>query len=107
MIYELRIYHIYPNRMEAIQDRFKNHTIRLFEKHGLKMLDFWEDVVDGDKIFYILEHNDIESRNANFKSFKSDPKWEEVKIASELNGPIVEKIEGYFMKRLPFSPSRI
>lgn len=105
MLYELRIYHIYPNRMDAIHKRFSNHTIGLFAKHGMKMIDFWQDAEGSDKIFYILEHQDMESRNKGFDAFINDPQWIEVRDQSELDGPIVEKIEDYFLDRVPYSPA--
>lgn len=104
MVYEFRIYHIYPNRMDAIHKRFSNHTIGLFAKHGIKTVDFWEDAEGNNKIYYILEHSDMEARNRNFEAFKNDPEWNEVKRLSELDGQIVEKIESYFMNRVPYSP---
>ena len=51
MIYEFRIYHIYPGKMVAIHKRFSNHTIDLFAKHGMKTVDFWEDAVGNNKIY--------------------------------------------------------
>lgn len=104
MIFELRVYHMYPNRMDAIHKRFSNHTIGLFAKHDMKTVDFWEDAEGSNKIYYILEHKDMESRNKNFEAFIIDTEWIEVKRLSELDGPIVEKIEVYFMNRVPYSP---
>lgn len=105
MLYELRIYHIYPGRMDAIHKRFSNHTLNLFKKHGMKTVDFWEDAEGNNKIYYILEHKDMESRTRNFEAFINDPEWIEVKRLSELDGPIVEKVESFFMKRVPYSPA--
>jgi hypothetical protein len=105
MIYELRIYHIHQGKMEDINKRFQNVTINLFRKHGMNIIDFWEDAEGDNKIFYLVEHKDIESRNKNFESFRNDPEWIDAKSKSELNGPIVEKIESYFMRRVPYSPA--
>lgn len=104
MIYELRIYHIHPGKMADIHRRFSTLTLRLFEKHGMRTVDFWEDAEGKNIIYYILEHKDMESRNKAFNEFLNDPEWIEGKRLSELNGPIVERIENYFMKRVPYSP---
>ena len=104
MIYELRIYHIHDGRMEAIHERFSNHTLKLFEKHDMRTVDFWKDAQENNKIYYILEHQDKEARDKNFEAFVNDPEWIEVKRQSELSGPIVEKIENFFMERTPYSP---
>lgn len=105
MIYELRTYHIHPGKMKDIQNRFSTLTLDLFKDHGMNTLDFWEDAEGRNTIYYVLEHKDKESRNANFKAFENDPKWVEGKRLSELNGPIVEKVEIIFMNRVPFSPA--
>lgn len=105
MIYELRIYHINPGKMEDIHNRFSNLTLELFKKHGMNTVDFWEDAEGKNIIYYILEHKDMETRNQSFENFKNDPQWMEGKRLSELNGPIVEKIETIFMNRVPYSPA--
>ena len=107
MIYELRTYHIHPGKMEAIHKRFSTITLDLFKKHGMNTLDFWEDGEGKNTIYYILEHKDRESRNVSFEAFENDPEWIEGKRLSELNGPIVEKVEVIFMNRLPYSPINV
>lgn len=104
MLYELRIYHIYPGRMEAIHERFSEHTLKLFEKHGMRTVDFWEDADGANKLYYILEHNDRDTRDISFTHFMNDPDRIEVKGLSELDGPIVEKIDNFFMERVLYSP---
>lgn len=105
MLYELRIYHIHKGRMDAIHKRFSAHTLGLFARHGIKTVDFWEDADGGNKIYYILEYKDRASRDADFGAFMNDPEWLEVKRLSETDGPIVEKIESFFMNRVPYSPA--
>jgi Na+-transporting NADH:ubiquinone oxidoreductase subunit NqrF len=105
LIYELRTYNIHPGKMEDIHRRFSTITLDLFKKHEMRTVDFWEDAEGKNVIYYILEHNDMEDRNRNFKSFQNDSEWIEAKRISELNGPIVEKIESTFMKRVPYSPA--
>lgn len=98
---------MYPNRMDAIHKRFANHTIGLFSEHGLEIIDFWKDAEGNDKLYYVLEHKDMETRNKNFESFVNDPEWIEVKRLSELDGPIVEKIESFYMNRVPYLPVKL
>lgn len=104
MLYELRVYYMIHGRMEAIHERFSKHTLALFKKHGMRTVDFWEDAEGNPKIYYILEHEDRESRDKNFEAFREDPEWLEVKRLSELDGPIVERMETFFMNRVPYSP---
>jgi hypothetical protein len=106
MIYELRTYYIHPGKMEDIHKRFSTLTLDLFKKYGMNTVDFWEDAEGKNVIYYILEHKDMEARNKSFEAFQKDPQWVEGKKLSELNGPIVEKVESTFMKRVPYSPAR-
>lgn len=107
MIYELRTYYIHPGKLEDIHQRFSTLTIDLFKKHGMNTLDFWEDAEGKNIIYYILEQKDMESREQSFNNFRHDPEWIEGKRLSELNGPIVEKVESIFMKRVPYSPANV
>lgn len=103
MIYELRIYHMYPDKMMAIHDRFSRATLDLFAKHGLQVIDFWEDMdPEHYRLYYVVEHASMEARDINFEKFRSDPKWQSVKETSEAVGPIVEKVESIFLKRVPY-----
>lgn len=70
----------------------------------MNALDFWEDAEGKNIIYYILEHKDMETRENNFNNFKKDPEWIEGKRLSELNGPLVERFESVFMKRVPYYP---
>ena len=106
MIYELRIYHMHPGKMEAIHKRFSEVTINLFAEHHMKTIDFWEDAQGSNTIYYVLEHKDIESRNANFNTFQNDERWIKAKTLSEKDGLIVEKVESYLMTRVPYSPNK-
>ena len=70
----------------------------------MKMIDFWENAEGDNVIYYILEHQDRESRDKNWGAFIADPDWVEVKQQSEIGGPIVQRIETFFMNRVPYSP---
>lgn len=103
MVYELRIYRIIPGRMEAILNRFRDKTLKLFEKHGMRTTEFWIDADENkNALYYVLEHKDMESRMANFAAFQDDPEWLELKRITEQAGPLYESIEEIFMKKAPF-----
>ncbi|OBZ17688.1 NIPSNAP family protein [Bacillus sp. FJAT-26390] len=104
MLYELRIYDVNPGKMKVIQDRFKDHVIQLFMNHGMKITHFWEDADDANnRLYYVVEHANMETRNLNYNRFRNDPEWMEVKRISELDGPLVNKQESIFMKIQRFS----
>ncbi|SFD76357.1 NIPSNAP protein [Paenibacillus catalpae] len=103
MLYELRIYHIHPGKMQVIQDRFKNHVIDLFMKHGMKVTLFWEDFDETyNRLYYIVEHANMELRNLNYDRFRNDPEWIELRRVTELDGPLVAKQESIYMKDVSF-----
>jgi hypothetical protein len=102
MLYELRIYHMYPGRLPAIHKRFSEVTLDLFKKHDIKVCDFYEDADGAEKIYYICEFTDRAARDAAFASFGADPAWTAAFEASHADGLIVEKVESFFMNRVPY-----
>jgi hypothetical protein len=107
MVYELRIYYMHPGQMQAIHDRFANATLEIFAKNALKVIEFWEDIDPAhNRLYYVMEHKDMDSRNKNFENFQKDPEWLLVKNESEKDGPIVERIEIIFLKNVPYFSGR-
>jgi NIPSNAP len=101
-VYELRIYHCEPGRLDALLARFRNYTTGLFEKHGMKNVGYWVPTVEGSNdLYYILEYPNMAAREASWKAFMDDPKWKEVWAESEKTGKIVAKIESIFMHMHP------
>jgi len=106
-VYELRIYHTYEGKLDDLLRRFRDHTTKLFEKHGLKNVAYWtptDDPLKGKTLVYILAHPSREAATANWKAFQDDPEWQSVKDKSEANGKIVEKVDSTFMVTTDFSP---
>ena len=107
MVYELRIYHLIPGKIENLVTRFRDHTMRLFADHGIKSVAYWtalDEPVKSSTFFYILEHPSREAAAANWKAFQDDPEWKSVKAKSEENGKLVEKIDSTFLTLTDFSP---
>ena len=110
-VYELRIYHAVPGKLESLVARFRDYTDKLFAKHGMKSLAYWtalDEPVKSSTFFYILEHPSREAASANWKAFQDDPEWKTVKAKSEEKGKLVEKIDSTFLTLTDFSrPLRI
>ncbi|TVY01883.1 NIPSNAP family protein [Paenibacillus cremeus] len=102
MLHELRIYTMYPGRLDAIEQRFSQHTLGIFERLGMKVTDFWIDQTGLPKLYYVMEYADMEERQRQWNAFRTDPEWNEIKRKSEESGPIVEKLEEIFMTRAPY-----
>jgi hypothetical protein len=106
-VYELRVYHCLEGKLPDLLKRFREHTTKLFEKHGMKNIAYWTPTDEPQKsntLIYVLEHPSREAATANWKAFGDDPEWQSVRNASEANGKIVEKIDSTFMTLTDFSP---
>ena len=106
-VYELRIYHTYEGKLDDLLRRFREHTMKIFERHGIKNIAYWtptDDPLKGKTLVYIISHPSREAATANWKAFGDDPEWQKVRDASEANGKIVEKVDSTFMTLTDFSP---
>ncbi len=103
MLYELRVYHMHPGRLPAIHKRFREVTLGLFAEHGIHVCDFYEDADGAERIYYVCSFPDRAARDAAFASFEADPRWRAAFDASHADGgPIVAKVENFFMTRVPY-----
>jgi NIPSNAP len=106
-VYELRIYHVAPGKLDDLVSRFRDHTMKLFANHGITSVAYWtalDEPTKSNTFFYILEHPSREAAAANWKAFQDDPEWKSVKAKSEENGKLVEKIDSTFLTLTDFSP---
>ena len=106
MIYEERIYTIMPGRLKDINDRFANHTMALFAKHGIEVVGFWQTVVGKQnfELVYLLAYDDANDRMEKRASFQSDPEWQKARAESEKQGPLVAQVENKLLAPTPYSP---
>ncbi len=105
-LYEMRVYYAAEGKLETLLTRFRDHTTKLFEKHGMKNIGYWLPIDNKEnKLVYILSYPNKEAREYSWKSFGADPAWKAVQSASEVNGKIVAKVESTFMKETDFSNS--
>jgi L-rhamnose mutarotase len=103
--FELRVYYSNPGKLEELHARFRDHTMRLFEKHGITNLGYWTPLENPEgKLFYVLAYPSREAREKSWKEFAADPDWKSAKAASEKNGALVAKVESSFLKATDFSP---
>jgi len=109
-LYELRTYTALPGRLPALHKRFSEHTMKLFEKHGMKNEIYWVPTDDARKdntLIYVVSHESQEAADRSWKAFAADPEWIKVRDASEADGKILAKApERVFMKMTDYSPSR-
>jgi hypothetical protein len=104
-VYELRMYHTLPGKMDALKTRFRDHTIEIFNRYHMKSIGYWQPEQNPDSLLiYVLEHPSREAADKDWAAFNADPEWQKVKAASEANGKIVEKVDRWFMDPADFSP---
>ena len=106
-VYELRVYHAAPGKLPDLLTRFREHTIKIFDRHGMKSVAYWTPLDEPEKsntLIYILHHPSREAAAANWKSFQDDPEWKSVKDKSEANGKLVDKVDSTYLALTDFSP---
>ena len=103
--FELRVYYCNPGKLDALVDRFRDHTVPLFKKHGIDGLGYWVPTNNPDNAFYyLMAYPSKEARDASWKEFGNDPQWKEAARKSEENGKIIARSTIYFLKATDFSP---
>lgn len=104
--YELRVYYAAEGKLNALNERFRNHTCALFTKHGMTNLGYWMPVENPDrKLYYILSYPSREAREASWKAFMADADWKKAFEESEKNGKLVAKAESTFLHTTDYSPA--
>ena len=105
-IYELRTYTTLPGRLPALQQRFREHTTKLFEKHGMTNVGYWVPVDaprSENTLIYVLSFPNRDAAKKAWDDFRNDAEWKRVQVASEADGKIVEKVDSVFMTPMDFS----
>lgn len=105
--FELRTYYAAPGKIEALHARFRDHTTRIFQKHGMSIVGYWVPKDKPDTLVYILIHKSREAADASWKAFREDPEWVAARKASEENsggGSLTTKVESVFMDATNYSP---
>src|SRR3954469_12234770 len=104
-VYELRIYYSPEGKLDTLHARFRDHTMKLFEKHGIENVGYWVPIDNKEnKLAYIIAHPSREAAKENWAAFFKDPDWQKAAKESEANGKIVARVENYFMQLTDYSP---
>lgn len=103
-VYELRTYTTAPGRLPALHKRFRDHTMKLFEKHGMKNVMYWTPVDKENTLVYVLEHKSREHAKKSWDGFRNDPDWQKAFKASREDGKIVTTVVSQFLKTTDYSP---
>jgi hypothetical protein len=105
-VFELRTYTTVDGRLDALQARFRNHTTRLFEKHGMTNVGYWipqDSVRSKNTLIYLLAHSSRDAARRSWEGFRNDPDWHKVRDASEADGRIVMRVESTYLSPTDYS----
>ena len=106
-VFELRTYTAPEGKLVNLQARFRDHTTRLFEQHGMTNIGYWTPQNEPNSLntlVYIISHDSREAAAASWDAFRSDPEWREVSRASQVDGRIVSNVVSVFLDPTDFSP---
>lgn len=108
-VFELRTYTTHEGKLDDLNARFRNHTVKLFEKHGMTNIVYLTPLDGPQKdntLVYLLAHESREAAKASFDAFRNDPDWQKARKASEAAGPIVVKVDSVFLTPTDYSPMK-
>lgn len=106
-VFELRTYYAHPGKMDALHARFRDHTCKLFEKHGMTIVGFWSPIDSKqaeNKLVYLLAFPSKPAADESWKGFRDDPEWKTAREASEKDGKLVDKVESVYLNPTDYSP---
>ncbi|QEF96105.1 hypothetical protein Mal15_01310 [Stieleria maiorica] len=107
-VFELRIYKAREDKLGKLDARFRDHTIDLFAKHGIKSVAYWhptDEPDSADTLIYIIEHESADAAKQSWKAFGSDPAWKKAAQESGVGG-LAKKPESIYMKATDYSPMK-
>ncbi|MFK7864910.1 MAG: NIPSNAP family protein [Pseudohongiellaceae bacterium] len=107
-VFELRTYTSTPGNLEKLHARFRDHTTRIFNKHGMEVVGYWSPTDEGteDTMVYMLEHASRDAANKSWSAFIQDPEWSEVAAQSNADGEILAGIESKYLTATDYSPMK-
>lgn len=108
-VFEIRTYTAPEGKLQDLQRRFREHTLKLFERHGMVNIAYWtpqDPTLASNTLIYVLAHKNRQAAARSWAAFSADPEWKQVRAASEANGKIVVKVESTFVQATDFSPMK-
>lgn len=106
-VFELRTYTANEGKLAALHSRFRDHTLKLFEKHGIRNIGYWtprDTPLSANTLIYIIAHESPEAAQASWAAFRNDPDWQKARTASEVDGKLVSKVDSVYLNPADYSP---
>ena len=108
-VFELRTYTTHEGKLGDLHKRFRDHTMRIFKKHGMENIGYWQpqDAPDSQNtLIYVISHQSRDAAKKSWADFQADPEWQKVSAESQVNGRIVSKVVSVFMDATDYSPMK-
>ena len=107
-VFELRTYYTHTGKLNDLHKRFRDHTNRIFKKHGIEIVGFWTPQDDkdgkGEKLVYLIAFPSREAARKSWEEFKNDPEWQKVFTESHKDGVLVKKVDSVYLDPTDYSP---
>jgi NIPSNAP len=106
-VFEIRTYVTHPGRLDALNARFRDHTVGLFAKHGMTSIGYWiplDSARATNTLIYIISHASRAQADKNWEAFAQDPEWQRVAKESQVDGEILKSIESVYVAATDYSP---
>lgn len=98
--FELRTYTVREgSSIDLLHSRFRQHTTRLFAKHGMTNIGYWQPVDKPNTLIYLLAYKDAADRDRAWAAFSADPEW--VKVRTEMQVGV--QVDSIFMSATDYS----
>ena len=104
MIYEYRAYEANPGKLPDLQARFRNHTMKIFERHGMTNVAYWTVEGEANRLDYIIAFDDADHKKRAWAAFVDDPEWQKARSESEIDGSLVANVTSTLLTPTEFSP---
>jgi NIPSNAP len=108
-VFELRTYTAPEGKLGDLHARFRNHTLRIFQRHGMTNVAYFspqDAPLSQNTLIYLLAHSSREAAKQSWDAFRNDPEWKKVAAESQANGPILTKVESVFLDATDYSPMK-
>ncbi len=105
-VYELRTYTTTPGRLPDLHKRFRDHTVSLFERHGIKSVAYWTPTDKENTLVYVVAHKSKAAAEKSWAAFFKDAEWKKVFKESRKDGPIVIKVVSQYLNPTDYSPMK-
>jgi hypothetical protein len=108
-VFELRTYTAPEGKLDDLLTRFRDHTIRIFDRHGMTSVGYWlpqDTTLRQNTLVYLLVHPSRAAADQAWRDFSADPEWQRVSEESQRDGRIVTQVVRQYLDPTDFSPMK-